>query len=245
MSARIQVITGTDTDVGKTWATAVLAVEALAAGERVHVDKPAQTGVRPGEDGDVHTVRGLVADDGDGGGDGVFDAVALDRLTVSEGVRLGPAMAPVDAVALSAEAGERAPALPALREQLDRWVGLASDTELLLIEGAGGITVDWTSQGEGPVDAVLALRRAGYAAELVVVARPGLGTQNHTRLTVEHAAGRGVVPGRIVVSGVAEEPDAVERANLRFLARLAEAHGARFETVSQNLLRRQSSKWVK
>ena len=228
MSARIQVITGTDTDVGKTWATASLAVEVLAAGERVHVDKPAQTGVRPGEDGDVHTVRGLVAD---GVRAGRLAGEVCARLTVSEGARLGPAMAPVDAVALSVEAGAPAIALPTLREQLDRWVGLASDTDLLLIEGAGGITVDWTSQGEGPVDAVLALRRAGYAAELVVVARPGLGTQNHTRLTVEHAAGRGVVPGRIVVSGVAEEPDAVERANLKFLARLAEAHGARFETV--------------
>ncbi|MBB4736405.1 dethiobiotin synthetase [Micrococcus cohnii] len=228
MSARIQVITGTDTDVGKTWATAASAAQALAAGERVHVDKPAQTGVQPGEDGDVDVVRGLVADAVRAGR---LAGEVCERLTVSEGARLGPAMAPVDAVAQSAEAGERAPALPALREQLDRWVGLASDTDLLLIEGAGGITVDWTSQGEGPVDAVLALRRAGYAAELVVVARPGLGTQNHTRLTVEHAAGRGVVPGRIVVSGVAEEPDAVERANLRFLARLAEAHGARFETV--------------
>ena len=81
------------------------------------------------------------------------------------------------------------------------------------------------------MDAVRALREAGLDAGLTVVARPGLGTQNHARLTVEHAAARGVAPERILVSGVAADPDPVERANLVFLARLAGAHGAVLETV--------------
>ena len=207
---RIEVVTGTDTDVGKTWGTAALAARALVAGLRVHVDKPVQTGVAPGEAGDVETVRDLVAA---AAASGALDAAAPARLTVSEGARVGPAMAPVDAVA---HAGEGTPPLPPLGEQLGRWRGLAAGVDHLLIEGAGGITVAWTEADEGPVDAVRALRAAGLDAGLTVVARPGLGTQNHARLTVEHAAARGVAPERILVSGVAADPDPVERANLVF-----------------------------
>ena len=222
---RIEVVTGTDTDVGKTWGTAALAVRALAGGLRVHVDKPVQTGVAPGEAGDAETVRGLVAA---AAASGALDAAAPARLTVSEGARLGPAMAPVDAVA---HAGEETPPLPPLGEQLDRWRRLAVDVDHLFLEGAGGITVAWTEADEGPVDAVRALRAAGFDAGLTVVARPGLGTQNHARLTVEHAAARGVTPARILVSGVAADPDPVERANLACLARLADAHRAVLEAV--------------
>ena len=179
---RIEVVTGTDTDVGKTWGTAALAARALVAGLRVHVDKPVQTGVAPGEAGDVETVRDLVAA---AAASGALDAAAPARLTVSEGARVGPAMAPVDAVA---HAGEGTPPLPPLGEQLGRWRGLAAGVDHLLIEGAGGITVAWTEAAEGPVDHVRALRAAGLDAGLTVVARPGLGTQNHARLTVEHAA---------------------------------------------------------
>ncbi|UTX34835.1 dethiobiotin synthase [Micrococcus luteus] len=228
MSARIEIVTGTDTDVGKTWATAALAVQALTAGERVHVDKPAQTGVRSEEPGDVDVVRGLVAEH--------VGAGALDRLTVSEGVRLDPAMAPVDAVAQTAAAGRTVPTLPPLAMHLERWARLAVGVDQLLVEGAGGVTVAWTAADEGPVDAVLALRAAGWPAQLCVVARAGLGTQNHTRLTVEHAVARGVVPARILVSGTAEAPDAVEEANLRRLAGLARDHGAVLQAVPRGTL---------
>ena len=53
---RTLIVTGTGTDVGKTVVVAAIAALARAAGERVTVVKPAQTGVGPAEDGDLAEV---------------------------------------------------------------------------------------------------------------------------------------------------------------------------------------------
>ena len=53
------IITGTSTDVGKTIVTAALAAAARAAGRTVAVCKPAQTGMGPGEPGDLAVVQRL------------------------------------------------------------------------------------------------------------------------------------------------------------------------------------------
>uniref|UniRef100_UPI002454D49F ATP-dependent dethiobiotin synthetase BioD n=1 Tax=Nocardia farcinica TaxID=37329 RepID=UPI002454D49F len=52
-------VTGTSTDVGKTVVTAALTALARAEGLAVAVCKPAQTGVAPGEPGDLAEVRRL------------------------------------------------------------------------------------------------------------------------------------------------------------------------------------------
>ena len=62
MSARILFVTGTNTDVGKTVATAAVAAAALRAGRKVAVLKPGQTGVAPGEPGDAAEVARLAGD---------------------------------------------------------------------------------------------------------------------------------------------------------------------------------------
>jgi dethiobiotin synthetase len=56
---RALVVTGTDTEVGKTVVTAALAALARARGEKVTVVKPVQTGVRADEPGDLDEVRRL------------------------------------------------------------------------------------------------------------------------------------------------------------------------------------------
>ena len=57
---RTVVVTGTDTDVGKTYATAALAVAGWYAGRRrIAVYKPQQTGMRGDDPGDVHDVARL------------------------------------------------------------------------------------------------------------------------------------------------------------------------------------------
>jgi dethiobiotin synthetase len=198
-------VTGTDTDVGKTMATACLAAAALARGDRVAVYKPAQTGVGPGGTGDVETVAALLGHQ--------------DRLTVAEGVRLGPAMAPVDA-ALRAGGEAAVAALPGLAWHLERIGALAVDHDTVLVEGAGGLLVQLTPDGATIADLAL-----GTDALLAVVARPDLGTLNHTGLTLEAAGRRGVRPGPLIVGSWPAEPTPVHRANLGRLRVVAEGHG--------------------
>ena len=59
----VVVVTGTDTGVGKTVVTAAIAATASAAGLRVAVVKPGQTGILPGtaEESDVDVVRRLAS----------------------------------------------------------------------------------------------------------------------------------------------------------------------------------------
>jgi dethiobiotin synthetase len=91
---------------------------------------------------------------------------------------------------------------------------ISADSDVLIVEGAGGIMV--------PIDnkaTMLDLARA-LALPAVVVARPGLGTINHTVLTIDALRNAGVAVAGVVVNrypadgaGVAEEanPRQIER----------------------------------
>ncbi|MCL9797708.1 AAA family ATPase, partial [Frankia sp. AgKG'84/4] len=59
----VLVVSGTGTEVGKTVVTAAVAALAQDRGHAVAVVKPAQTGVLPGEPGDVDLVAGLAGID--------------------------------------------------------------------------------------------------------------------------------------------------------------------------------------
>ncbi|MGW3541589.1 dethiobiotin synthase [Nocardia niigatensis] len=59
MSAQLLFVTGTSTDVGKTVVTAALAATARMAGIEVAVCKPVQTGMAPGEPGDLAEITRL------------------------------------------------------------------------------------------------------------------------------------------------------------------------------------------
>lgn len=187
------VVTGTDTGVGKTVTTAALATWFAEDGARVVVDKPTQTGVLPGEDGDVDEVRRLT---------GVLG---------HEGVRLRAPMAPVPAAALE-------PArLPTLEQHVARIRGHASRHDHVLVEGAGGLLVPLTAEGETLADLAGAL---GPDCAVVVVARAGLGTLNHTLLTLEALASRGLRVGGTVIGAWPASPDRIDESNAAFLSRL-------------------------
>ena len=78
----VVLVTGTDTDVGKTVVTAAVVATALAAGLRVTAYKPTQTGVAPGDPGDMAEVERLTG------------------VATVEGVRLRAPMAPRPAARL-------------------------------------------------------------------------------------------------------------------------------------------------
>lgn len=187
MSA-ILFVTGTDTGVGKTIVTAALAA---STGGAVAVVKPAQTGVTADEPGDLEVVRRL---------SGVDD--------LHEGVRLLEPLAP------TAAGRRQGVALPSVDDHARTIDKLATERELVLVEGAGGLLVGLDDDGNDLAD--LAARLETPFA-FVVVARAGLGTLNHAGLTVEALRTRGLPMAGLVIGSWPAEPDLAERCNLEDL----------------------------
>ena len=190
---RTLIVTGTGTDVGKTVVVAAIAALARAAGERVTVVKPAQTGVGPTDDGDLAEVVRLA---------GPVDIVELARYPEP----LAPATA-----------ARRAGATPVTAAQVVDAVG-ELDSDLVIVEGAGGLLVRLND-----LDETLADVAAGLDAPVLLVASAGLGVLNTAALTAEALARRGVPLVGVVVGAYPAEPDLAERCNLEDLPRVTGA----------------------
>jgi dethiobiotin synthetase len=186
-SGRVLVVTGTGTGVGKTVVTAAIA--AVAPG-RVAVLKPAQTGVAPGEPGDLADVVRLAA-----------------PATVCELARYPDPLAPASA----ARRAGRPPLDPAAAARAGRL--LAAEHDLVLVEGAGGLLVPFTI-GQGTADGTLADVAAQLDAPVLVVAAAGLGTLNATALTVEALSTRGLRCMGVVIGAWPARPDLAACENL-------------------------------
>lgn len=184
-TGRVLVVTGTGTGVGKTVVTAALAALALARGERVAVLKPAQTGIGPGEPGDLAAVARLVP-----------------GVTGRELGRYPDPLAP----ATAARRAGLAPVTPSDAAQAAK--ELAADHDLVLVEGAGGLLVRFAGDG------TLADIAAALDAPVLVVAAAGLGTLNHTALTTQALHARGLRCPGVVMGAWPAEPDLAARCNL-------------------------------
>ncbi|MBV8542651.1 MAG: ATP-dependent dethiobiotin synthetase BioD [Pseudonocardiales bacterium] len=181
------VVTGTGTGVGKTVVTSAIAALAIAAGRRVAVLKAAQTGVEAGQPGDVDGVRRLVG----------------PSVTCRELVRYPDPLAPATAARHAGlPAVTPATATAAARE-------LAEEHDLVLIEGAGGLLVPLDDSGGTLADVA-----AAVVAPVLVVAAAGLGTLNHTALTVEVLRTRCLGCVGIVIGAWPTRPDLAARCNL-------------------------------
>lgn len=194
---RIVFVTGTDTDVGKTVVTAALAAQQLALGRSVAVVKPAQTGLLPGEDGDLAEVRRLAGD-----------------VETIEGMRLPDPLAPQAAARI---AGVELPGLHTQHKLVD---ATARGHDITFVEGAGGVLVPLGHQWD-LAHLASALLRGGCRVSFVVVARAGLGTLNHTALTVQAIQGRGLEVEGVIIGAWPAQPDAAAVQNLLDLPSLA------------------------
>jgi dethiobiotin synthase len=193
-------ITGTGTGVGKTIVTAAIAALAHAVGRRVAVVKLAQTGVQPGmhrgpgsDTPDLETVTRL---------SGVTDTHELARFPDP----------------LSPEAAARVSGLPPVdfARAAALIAALEADRDLVLVEGAGGLLVRYDDEG-----ATIADLAAAIDAPALVVTAAGLGTLNHTALTLEAAAARRVRTAGVVIGSWPRRPGLAERENLADLETLA------------------------
>lgn len=182
-------VTGTDTGVGKTVVTAAVAAAAQAAGLRVAVIKPGQTGTATGEPSDVDSVHRLAA-----------------PLTGRTLASFPDPLAPLTAARVAElEPLELYAVVDAVRAEVDKH-------DLVLIEGAGGLLVPMGVRPSGEPWTVADLA-VSLGAPAVVVARAGLGTLNHTALTLE-ALERRAVPAGVVIGAWPAEPELVHWANL-------------------------------
>ncbi|HBF80884.1 MAG TPA: dethiobiotin synthase [Streptomyces sp.] len=184
----VLVVSGTGTEIGKTVVTA--AVAAAFRDRRVAVLKPAQTGLVPGEPGDAAEVARL----------------AGAHVTAVELARFPEPLAPETA----ARRAGMAPVRP--YEIAEAAQKLATEHDLVLVEGAGGLLVRFDGAGSTLADAARLL-----AAPVLLVAPAGLGTLNATALTTEALRTRGLECPGVVVGSMPAEPDLASRCNVEDL----------------------------
>jgi len=177
----ILIVTGTSTDVGKTVVTAAIA--ALATGS-VAVVKPARTGVAPGARGDLAEVTRL---------SGCTD--------VHEYARYPEPLSPHTAARRSGLAALT------MGDVAMRISDLDVDHDLVIVEGAGGLLVPFADDPKWTLrDLAFSLR-----APVVLVTAAGLGTLNHTALTLE--AMDGLDLAGVVLGSWPAAPGLAERCN--------------------------------
>jgi dethiobiotin synthetase len=201
-------ITGTDTGVGKTVLSACLLAAMRAAGEPVRAFKPVVTGLEepPARAG------------GQAGG-GIWPA-DHELLALAAGMEpeqvapllFGPAVSPHLAAGLAGTSIDPEKLLAAARD--------GDPAETLIAEGVGGLLVPLA----GGYTVCDFARELGL--DVLIAARRGLGTINHTLLTLRAARAAGLRVRAVVLTPWPVQPSVMERSNRETIERLGEAQVA-------------------
>jgi dethiobiotin synthetase len=190
-------VAGTDTGVGKSVLAAAICSGLAERGERVAAYKPAVTGLEESPNGWPHDHELLAAAANAGQAPGEVSPW-----------RFGPPLSPHLAAELAGT-----PLEPASIVERARAAG--AEVDALVCEGVGGLLVPLTP---GWLVRDLA---AELNLPLVIAARPGLGTINHSLLTVEAARSAGLEPAGVVLTPWPDEPDPMLLSNRATVERLA------------------------
>lgn len=192
-------VTGTDTGVGKTVVAAAVVAALRARGEAVRALKPVITGLDDPPDTWPRDHEMLARAAGSSP-----DEVAL--------IGYGPPVSPH----LAAELADRPVDPGALVGEI---LAAGEDGAVLVVEGAGGLLV--------PLNGEYDMRSlAGdLGLGVVIAARPGLGTINHTLLTLDAARASGLRVAGVVLTPWAS-PGALEESNRTTIAALGDVEVA-------------------
>ncbi len=184
-------VTGSGTEVGKTVVAGLIARDASDSGLSVGVLKPAVSGL------DEHAAPGAGLPDHE-----LLRLAARSAQTDDEiaPYRYGPAVSPH----LGAELAGK----PIERQRLLATAERARDgCEYLVCEGVGGFLVPLR------LDYLVRDFAHDLGLPIVIVARPGLGTINHTLLTLEAVRGVGLDVLAVALTPWPAEASEVERSN--------------------------------
>ena len=180
-------VTGTDTGVGKTVVSAALAWALKGSGKRLAIIKPVQTGTNSGGLMDIEFTQSVIKTNYP------VDAICPYRFSLP----LAPSVA-------SRLAGEQID----LKKINSAFQNLSSNHDVVIVEGAGGLLVPITD------NYLMSDMARDLGLHLIIVARPDLGTLNHTLLTTESARHRGLKILGIVINKFPLTPGIAERTNL-------------------------------
>lgn len=187
-------VTGTDTDVGKTIISSGLAAVLKEKKVDVGVFKPMLSGInREDPASDTSLLKQLSQ-----------TSLSYEEITPFE---FKEPLAPY-------VAGKLEGRTIGIEEVVCHWEKIREKHEFFIVEGAGGISVPL---GEDFLvsDLIKALQ-----LPIVIVARPNLGTFNHTFLTVQYAKSMGLSIAGIVINGINESPDLAEKTNPELIEKL-------------------------
>ena len=191
-------VTGTDTGIGKTWVSARITRALVKSGHKVAAIKPVATGYNPDQTSADPTDGEILARE-------LGHDVPMQWVNP---IRFRAPLAPPVAARQEGFTLTIGFILEKLQQSLDHW---ASTAEIVIIEGVGGFLCP-LSEHKTVADLAIELD-----FPLIIVARRGLGTLNHTLLTVEAAHRRGLRIAGIVLNGstptedlLAEETNTIE-----------------------------------